>query len=128
MRLQKNTLTEEAKNELNKLKEIEKTVKRENLVDKTNEFTYGFRNFQTISKCGRNIYYGKITLKEADEGQNSLLVEIIILKKKTPQSPQKKQKEKDMLTNLHALFECRERNLNAFDSKTFPIKIEVAGF
>ena len=37
MRLQKNTLTEEAKNELNKLKEIEKTVKRENLVDKTNE-------------------------------------------------------------------------------------------
>ena len=44
-----NTLTEEAKNELNKIKEIEKSVDRENLYYKTNKYTYNFQNFQTIS-------------------------------------------------------------------------------
>ena len=37
-----NTLTEEAKNELNKIKEIAKTVDRENLIYRKNEFTYSF--------------------------------------------------------------------------------------
>ena len=39
-----NSLTEVAKNELNKIKEIEKTVDRENLVYRTNEYTYSFKN------------------------------------------------------------------------------------
>ena len=67
-----NTLTEEAKNELNEIKEIEKTVDRENLVYRTNECTYSFKNFRTISTFGRDIYNGKITLKEADEDQCNL--------------------------------------------------------
>ena len=37
------------------------------------------------------------------------------------------QKE-DIIDNLHNLFEGRERVLNAFDSKIFPIKIEGKGF
>ena len=37
-----NTLSKEAKNELNKIKEIEKTVDRENLYYRTNEYTYNF--------------------------------------------------------------------------------------
>ena len=40
-----NTLREEAKNELNKIKEIEKTIDRENLYYKTNKYTYNFQNF-----------------------------------------------------------------------------------
>ena len=35
-------LTEEAKNELNKIKEIEKVIDRENLVYRKNEDTYSF--------------------------------------------------------------------------------------
>ena len=43
-----NTLSEEAKNELHKIKEIEKTIDRENLYYKTNKYTYNFQNFRTI--------------------------------------------------------------------------------
>ena len=41
----KNTLSEEAKNELNKTKVIEKMVYRENLV-----YRYKFKNFRTINR------------------------------------------------------------------------------
>ena len=43
--ISENELSEEAKNELNKTKEIEKTVHRENLVYEGNEHTYTFENF-----------------------------------------------------------------------------------
>ena len=35
--------------------ELEKTVDRENLIHKTNEYTYNFQNFQTISTFSRGI-------------------------------------------------------------------------
>ena len=102
---------------------------REKLIYRTNEYTYDFRNFQIINAFGREIYNGNIALKEVDEDQSSLLVKIIIFKKKTkPQNPKKKQENKDTLKNLYALFEGRGRVLNAFDSKIFPIKIEGTGF
>ena len=50
-------------------------------------------------------------------------------KKKTkPQNPEKKQEKQDILKNLYALFEGRQRVLSAFDSKIFPIRIEDTGF
>ena len=64
-----NTLTEEAKNELNKIKEIEKTVERENLVYRTNEYTCSFKNFGTRNTFGRGIYNGTVTLKEDDKDE-----------------------------------------------------------
>ena len=42
--------------------------------------------------------------------------------------PEKKQQKEDVLKNLYSLFEGRERVLNAFDSKIFPMKIEGTGF
>ena len=62
-----NTLTEEAKYDLKRIKGIEKMIDRENLVYRTNEDTYSFKNFQTINTFGKNIYNGAITLKEADK-------------------------------------------------------------
>ena len=41
--------SQESKNKINKIKEIEKMVDREKLYYKTNKFTYNFQNFQTIS-------------------------------------------------------------------------------
>ena len=38
----------EAKKELDKIKEIEKNVDREKLIYETNEYTYSFKNFQTV--------------------------------------------------------------------------------
>ena len=65
--ISENTLTEEAKYELKRIKEIEKMIERENLVYRTNENTYSFKIFQTINTFGKSIYTGAITLKEADK-------------------------------------------------------------
>ena len=83
-------LSDEAKNELNKIKEIENTVDRENLVYRASEYTYSFRNFQTIRNFDKDIYNGEITLKEADDDQRNLLVEIMNFKRKTPHKIQRK--------------------------------------
>ena len=73
----KNALNnDEAKKELDKIKEIEKNVDREKLIYETNEYTYSFKNFQTIKTFGRDIYEGEVTIKEADEYQADLLTEI----------------------------------------------------
>ena len=37
---------DEAKKELDKIKEIEKSVAREKLIYETNEYTYSFKNFK----------------------------------------------------------------------------------
>ena len=82
---------DEAKKELDKIKEIEKNVDREKLIYKTNEYTYSFKNFQTIKTFGRDIYEGKITIKEANEYQTDLLAEIMSFKKYAkPRSQEKK--------------------------------------
>ena len=58
---------DEAKKELDKIKEAEKNVDREKLVYETNEYTHSFKNFQAIKSFGRDIYKGKVTTKEANE-------------------------------------------------------------
>ena len=86
---------DEGKKELNKIKEIEKNVDREKLIYETNEYTYSFKNFQTIKTFGRDIYEGKITIKEADEYQADLLTEIMNFRKNTkPRSQEKNEKKK----------------------------------
>ena len=45
----------EAKKELDKIKEIEKNADREKLIYETNEYAYSFTNFQTIKSFGRDI-------------------------------------------------------------------------
>ena len=90
-----NILKDEAKIEIDKITEIEKTVDREKLVYRASEYTYSFQNFRTIRAFGRDIYNGEITLKEADEDQVSLLNEIINFREKTkPQDEKKKKKKK----------------------------------
>ena len=66
--------------------------------------TYSFKDFRTINTFGRNIYNGKITLKEANEDQSNLLVEILNLTSKTEKSREKKQQKEDVLENLYNLF------------------------
>ena len=99
----KNALNnDEAKKELDKIKEIEKNVDREKFIYETNEYTYSFKNFQTIKAFGRDIYEGKITIKEADEYQKDLLVEIMSFKKHTkPRSQEKKQEKEIVPQNLY---------------------------
>ena len=88
------------KKKLDKIKEIEDTVDREKLVYRASEYTYNFRNFRTIRMFDRDIYEGKITLKEADEDQSNLYNEIRNFDFKTRlQNDNKKQEKRIVLKN-----------------------------
>ena len=85
---------------------------------KTNEYLYSLKFFRTINTFRRDIY--NVTI--------SLLVEIMNFKiKMKPQNSEKKQKKKDILKNLYALFDGREKVLDSFKSGIFPIKIKGTG-
>ena len=117
----------EAKKELDKIKEIQKNVDREKLIYETNEYTYSFKNFQTIKTFGRDIYEDKITIEEANEYQTDLLAEIINFRKKTKlKSHEKKQEKEIVLENLYNFFEGKEKVLDTFESKIFSIKSKGA--
>ena len=90
----------EAKKKLNKIKEIEKKLDREKLIDETNEYTYSFKNFQTIKAFGRDIYKGKIIIEEANEYQTDLFAEIMIFKKHTKRRSQEKNKKKKLFLKI----------------------------
>ena len=88
----KNALNnDEAKKELDKIKEIEKNVDGEKFIYETNEYTDSFKNFQTTKAFGRDIYEGKIIIKEADEYQKDFLLEIMNFRK-TKESRKKARK------------------------------------
>ena len=93
--LPKNALdNDEAKKELDKIKETEKSIDREKLIYETDEYTYSFKNFQTIKTFGQEIYEGEITLKEGNEYQANLSTEIMSFRKDTKQKSQEKKQEK----------------------------------
>ena len=102
----KNALNnDEAKKELDKIKEIEKNVGREKLIYETNEYTYGFKNFQTMKTFDRDIYEGKITPEEANKYQTDLLAEIMNFRKNLkPRSQEKRQEKEIVLENLYNFF------------------------
>ena len=113
----KKTFREEAKTQLDKITEIEKmidtenlvywtkekTTDRENLVCQINEYRYTFKDFRTTNTFDRDNYSSTITLKEADEYQSSLLVEIMNFKKK-PCIIQTKNKEKKISLKMYMHF------------------------
>ena len=99
---------DEGKIELDKIKEIEKNVDRENITYETNEYTYSFKNFQTTKTFGRDIYECEITIEEANEYQANLLAEIMNFRKNTkPRSQEKKQEKEIVRENLHIFFDGR---------------------
>ena len=112
----KNALNnDEAKKELDKIKDIEKNVDIENLVYETNEYTYSFKHFQTIKTFGRDIYEGNITFEEAKEYQTNLSAEIMNFRKSTkPQSPEKKRGKEIVLENMYNIFLSVEKKLLTF--------------
>ena len=119
---------DEAKKELDKIKEIEKSVDREKFTYKTDEYTYSFKNFLTIKTFGRDIYEGKITIKEADECQTDFFIKILNFRKNTrPRSQEKIQEKETVLKNLYNFFEGREKTLGGFESKIFLTKSSTAG-
>ena len=60
-----------------------------------NIYIYSFKNFQTIKTFGRDIYEGKITIKEANDYQADLFTEIMSFRKNTKPRSQEKKQEKN---------------------------------
>ena len=110
----KNALNnDEAKKELDKIKDIEKNVDREKFIYEKNEYIYSFKNFQTIKTASRDIYEDNITIEEANEYQTSLLAESMSFKKNTkPRSQEKKQEKEILLENLYNFYEGREKSFD----------------
>ena len=79
-------------------KEVDKEL--EKLIYETNEYTYSFKNFQTIKTFGQDIYEGTITIEKVNEDQTDLLAEITSFKKhKKPRSQEKKHEKEIVLKN-----------------------------
>ena len=119
---------DEAKEEFNKIKEIEKNVDRERLFYKSNKNKYDFKIFRTIRAFGKDIYNGEITLEEADKDQSHLVKKISDFNMKTkPKNDVKKQEKENVEKNLHSFYEGREMVLNAFKNKIFLTKSKGSG-
>ena len=110
--ISKNVLNnDEAKKELDKIKEIEKNVGRENLIYETYEYTYSFKNFQTIKYFRRDFYEGKITVGEAQKYQTDILAEIMNFRKNTKPRNIEKKKKKKLLLKTCIIFGRAEESL-----------------
>ena len=115
--------SDEAKEELNKILEIEKNVNREKLIYKTSTRIYDSRKFNTIRTFSKDIYEGEITFEEAGEDQSDLIDEIKKFVYKTkPKSDKKKQEKEDTINNLCNFFNPRKMVPHGFKSKIFLTK------
>ena len=61
--------SDEAKEKIDKIKELESSIDREKLIYQSKKYAYDFRKFQKIRTFGEDMYVGVITFKEADEDQ-----------------------------------------------------------
>ena len=119
---------DEAKEEFNKIKEIEKNVDREKLFYKSDKNKYNFKNFQTIRTFGKDIYEGKITFEKADEYQSNLVEKINdFIKRTKPKNKEKRIEKENVEKHLYYFHTGREMALNGFKSKIFLTKSKGSG-
>ena len=96
---------DEAKEEFNKIIEIEKNIDREKLFYKSDKNKYNFKNFQTIRAFGKDIYEGKITFEKADEYQSNLVKKINdFIKRTKPKNKEKRQEKENVEKKLCFLY------------------------
>ena len=62
----------EIKNKVDEIKEYEKNVNKSNMIYHSSKESFDFNVFKTIRSFGENIYSGKTTTSEADQGQSDL--------------------------------------------------------
>ena len=112
---------------MDKIVKIEEIVDKEKVIYRASAYTYSFQNFQTIKTFGKDIYSGKITLKQANEYQTNLLVEIMNFREKAkPQDPEKKTRKKNMSLKTCVTFLRAEKNsLMLMLLKYFPQRLKA---
>ena len=62
----------EINNEVDKIKEYEKKVNKNNIIYYSSKESFNFKAFKTVRSFGESIYSGKITINEANREQADL--------------------------------------------------------
>ena len=105
----------EIKNELNKIKEYEKKVNRDNMIYYSSKEPFDFRMFKTIRSFGDDIYSSKITINKADQEQSDLVEYILNFNNKTrPKNKDDKKNKKIVLNSAENLYYGRELAISAW--------------
>ena len=126
----KNALNnDEAKKELNKIKEIEKNVDREKFIYETNEYIYIVLKIFKQQKLLVEIFMRvKLRLQKLMIIKLIYQLKSLVLRNIQNKEVKKKKQEKEIvLKNLYTFFEGREKVLDAFESKIFSIISKGAG-
>ena len=111
-------LNEEAKKEIEKIKEIEKMVNREDLTFETNKHVWNFQQLWSLRSFAKSIFDDENTLNYANKDQSSLLVLMMHFKKKQSGNTQRK----------NTLFGGRKKVFNDFENRIFSLAlIECTG-
>ena len=113
----------EIKNELNKIKEYEKEVDRNNIISYSSKEPVGFRMFKIRRSFREDIYSNKITITKADQKQSELVDYILNFNNKTrAKNKADKKTKKNILNSAQNPYYGRELVINAFKSGLFPLK------
>ena len=114
------------KNEIYEIKKWEEKIKREDLKNKTKNYTDDYRQYETKRYFGESIYTRKANIVETEEDQSNLLkTRVKFNNKSRPRTIEGKYKKRDIHESAYALCEGRKL-LNAFKAGKFPIK-EIQG-
>ena len=99
---------DEAKDEFDKTKKLEKNVDREKLVDDTDKYKYDFKRFKTIRTFTKNICEDKITIEKADEVQSYLTNEVDkFIKETRPKNVMKNKQQKFLMKNVRDFLKAK---------------------
>ena len=99
---------DEAKDEFDKTKKLEKNVDREKLVDDTDKYKYDFKRFKTIRTFTKNICEDKITIEKADEVQSYLTNEVDkFIKETRPTNVMKNKQQKFLMKNVRDFLKAK---------------------
>ena len=106
-------LNEEAKKEIEKIKEIEKMVNRKDLTFETNKHVWNFQQLWSLRSFAESIFDDENTLNYANKDQSSLSVLMMHFKKKQSGNTQRK----------NAFFGGRKKVFNDFKNRIFSLAL-----
>ena len=93
----------EIKNELNKIKEYEKEVDRNNIIYYSSKEPVGFRMFKIRRSFSEDIYSNKITITKTDQKQSELVDYILNFNNKTRAKNKADKKTKKIFLIVHKI-------------------------
>ena len=111
---------DEAKKELDKIKEMEENVGREKVIYEKNEYTYSFKIFETIKHLLEIFMRAKLLLKKLMNVKLIYLPKSLILKNTRNDEVKKKKQEKEIvLQNLYNFLRVEKEFLTLLKAKYF---------